>query len=88
MLFQLPPSFGADWTLLKKFLQLRPRAFRFALEFRHPSWHVEPTYALLRHYEAALCLAETEKEGLVDVYAYCKHEEAGRAPAYARRLLC
>jgi len=23
----------------------------------------------------------------VDVYAYFKHEEAGKAPAYARRLL-
>jgi uncharacterized protein YecE (DUF72 family) len=23
----------------------------------------------------------------VDVYAYCKHEDAGKAPAYARRLL-
>ncbi|MFQ5723168.1 MAG: DUF72 domain-containing protein [Terriglobia bacterium] len=124
VLFQLPPSFRADWPVLEEFLQLRPRAFRFALEFRHPSWYGEKTYTLLRHYEAALCLAETEKEGPldvltagftyvrlrrpgyteeelegwrkrfqswlqqgVDVYAYCKHEEAGRAPTYARRLL-
>jgi len=23
----------------------------------------------------------------VDVYAYCKHEDAGKAPAYARQIL-
>jgi len=37
ILFQLPPTFRADAALLEDFLQLRPRAFRFALEVRHPS---------------------------------------------------
>jgi uncharacterized protein YecE (DUF72 family) len=124
VLVQLPPSFRADLTVLEDFLKLRPRAFRFALEIRHPSWYTDETYTLLRRYETALCLAETDKESPpdlltadftyvrlrreaytpkqlaawkrqfdawvsqgVDVYAFFKHEEAGKAPAYARRLL-
>jgi len=124
ILVQLPPTFRADLGVLEEFLKLRPRAFRFALEVRHPSWYTEETYALLRQYETALCLAETDKDTPPDVltagfvyvrlrreeytpkqlaawkqrfdawrgqgiavYAYCKHEEAGKGPAYARRLL-
>lgn len=124
VLIQLPPSFPADLKVLEEFLKLRPPAFRFALEVRHPSWHTEEIYALLRDYETALCLAETDKESPaptltadftyvrlrretyapeqlaawkhrfdswigqgLDVYAYIKHEDAGKAPAYARRLL-
>jgi uncharacterized protein YecE (DUF72 family) len=124
ILFQLPPSFRADLTLLEEFLALRPTAFRFAVEFRHPTWHTEETYGLLRKHGAALCLAETDKEKApealtadftylrlrresytprelaawqercdgwlrrgIDVYAYFKHEEAGKAPRYAERLL-
>jgi len=124
ILVQLPPTFRADRNVLEEFLKLRPRAFRFALEVRHPSWHIEETYALLRQYETALCLAETDKESPpevltadftyvrlrreaytpkqlsawrerfdgwlrqgIEVYVYCKHEDAGKAPAYARRLL-
>jgi len=124
VLFQLPPSLPADLKALEEFLRLRPRAFRFALEVRHPSWHTEETYALLRQQGTALCLAETETESPpetltadfvyarlrrtdytpkqlaawkkrfdawldqgISVYAYFKHEDAGKAPAYARGLL-
>lgn len=124
ILVQLPPYFRADLAALEEFLKLRPRAFRFALEVRHASWLNEQTYALLRQYETALCLAETEKEpapeavtanfvylrlrreeytaqqlaawreGIagwcaqgIAVYAYLKHEEAGKGPAYAKQLL-
>ncbi len=124
ILVQLPPTFCADLSLLEEFLKLRPRAFRFALEVRHSSWHNEQTYALLRQQQTALCLAETDKESApevltadftyvrlrretyadkqlaawkqrfiawlgqgVEVYVYLKHEDAGKAPAYARRLI-
>ncbi len=124
ILVQLPPTFRADRNVLEEFLKLRPRAFRFALEVRHTSWHSEETYSLLHQYQTALCLAETDKESPpevltadftyvrlrreaytpkqlaawrekfdawlrqgVDVYVYCKHEDAGKAPAYARCLL-
>src|SRR3990172_1867157 len=47
ILFQLPPTFRADAALLEDFLQLRPRAFPFALEVRHPSLHTDHTSSLL-----------------------------------------
>lgn len=124
ILVQLPPNFKFDQPLLEDFLALRPPAFLFAFEVRHPSWYTEETYAVLRKHGTALCLAETEKETPlevltadftyvrlrrekytakqleawkerfeewlgkgVDVYAYCKHEDAGKAPAYARQIL-
>jgi len=124
VLIQLPPTFRADLKTLVEFLKLRPVAFRFAVEFRHPSWHTPETYTVLREHQTALCLAETDKQEApgeltadftylrlrretytesqlaawkrrldamirrgIDVYAYLKHEEAGKAPAYARRLL-
>jgi uncharacterized protein YecE (DUF72 family) len=124
ILVQLPPTFKFDRPLLEDFLALRPPAFLFAFEVRHPSWYTEETYDVLRKHDTALCLSETEKQtppdiitaGFafarlrlenytpkqlkdwkkrfddwmakgVDVYAYCKHEDEGKAPAYANQLL-
>ena len=124
VLVQLPPNFKFDAALLEEFLSLRPPAFAFAFEVRHPSWYTEETYGLLRRHHTALCLAETDEQTPpdvlttdftyvrlrrenytpkqlevwrkrfdawlaqgVDVYVYCKHEDEGRAPAYARTLL-
>jgi len=41
ILIQLPPSFAPKdgKTALLKFLEQLPRDFRFAIEFRHASWH-------------------------------------------------
>jgi len=124
ILVQLPPTFKFDQPLLEEFLALRPPAFLFAFEVRHPSWYTEETYAVLRRHNTALCLSETDKQTPpdvitapftyarlrlenytpkqlkawrkrfdvwlaqgVDVYVYCKHEDAGKAPAYARQIL-
>src|SRR6266481_2249938 len=124
VLVQLRPTFTLDGPLLEDFVALRPPAFLFAFEVRHPSWYTDETYAVLRRFNTALCLSETEKQTPpdvltadftyarlrledytakqltawrkrfdawlgqgVDVYAYCKHEDAGKAPAYARQLL-
>jgi uncharacterized protein YecE (DUF72 family) len=124
ILVQLPPTFKFDRPLLEDFLALRPPAFRFAFEVRHPSWYTDETYAVLREHRTALCLSETEKQTPpdvltanftyarlrlenytakqlaawkkrfdawlaqgVDVYVYCKHEDSGKAPDYARQLL-
>jgi len=45
ILVQLPPTFRADLNGLEEFLKLRPRAFRFALEVRHSSWHSDAANA-------------------------------------------
>jgi uncharacterized protein YecE (DUF72 family) len=124
ILVQLPPTAKFDRPLLEEFLALRPSAFSFAFEVRHPSWYTEETYDVLRRHQTALCLAETDKQTPpevltanftyvrlrreeysseqldswkkrfqgwlsqgIDVYVYCKHEDSGKAPAYARRLL-
>lgn len=60
ILVQLPPNFKFDTALLAEFLALRPAAFRFAFEVRHKSWYTEETYDLLRKFQTALCLAETD----------------------------
>src|SRR5260370_33950724 len=62
ILVQLPPTFKFDRPLLEDFLSLRPPAFHFAFEVRHPSWYTEETYTVLRQHETALCLSETEKQ--------------------------
>ncbi len=124
ILVQLPPTFKFDRPLLEDFLALRPPAFLFAFEVRHPSWYTDETYTVLRQHETALCLSETEKQTPpdvitasftyarlrledytpkqlkawrqridawldqgIDVYVYLKHEDAGKAPAYAGQLL-
>lgn len=61
VLFQLPPNFKADRERLGAALDLLPRAFRAAFEFRHESWFAEETYQILRAHNAALCIAETDE---------------------------
>jgi uncharacterized protein YecE (DUF72 family) len=60
VLFQLPPSFKKDAELLRAFLSQLPRAMRPAFEFRHDSWFDESIFGILRHANAALCVAENE----------------------------
>jgi uncharacterized protein YecE (DUF72 family) len=64
LLFQLPPNFKADTNLLSSFLAtsaLRTKgAPPIAFEFRHESWFRDETYAILRQYNAALCVAESD----------------------------
>jgi uncharacterized protein YecE (DUF72 family) len=124
VLVQLPPNFKFDKPLLEEFLALRPTAFLFAFEVRHASWYTEETYGVLRKFNTALCLAESDKQTPpdvltadftyvrlrledytpeqlkawrkrfdgwlaqgVDVYVYCKHEDEGKAPEYAKQIL-
>jgi uncharacterized protein YecE (DUF72 family) len=67
ILVQLPPTFKFDGPLLEDFLALRPPAFLFAFEVRHPSWYTDETYAVLRQHNTALCLSETDKQTPPDV---------------------
>jgi uncharacterized protein YecE (DUF72 family) len=58
-LFQLPPSFRKEVSVLRDFLALLGPA-RAAFEFRHDSWHDDEVRETLRSHGAALCLADTE----------------------------
>ncbi len=61
VLFQLPPNFVKDATLLGEFLGTVPAKIRVAMEFRHSSWFDDEVYALLRENSAALCIAESSE---------------------------
>jgi uncharacterized protein YecE (DUF72 family) len=62
LLFQLPPTFQRDVPRLQSFLDGVSPALRVAFEFRHPSWFDDATYAALKSRNAALCIAEADKE--------------------------
>jgi uncharacterized protein YecE (DUF72 family) len=55
LLVQLPPHFGRDLDRLDRFLTMCP-AQRVAVEFRHPTWDVEETFAVLARHGAAYCV--------------------------------
>jgi uncharacterized protein YecE (DUF72 family) len=68
VLFQLPPNLAIDVPRLAAFLELLPASGRFAIEFRHPSWFIDDVYGLLRAHNVALCLAQSEKLEVPEVF--------------------
>ena len=59
-LFQLPPNLKKDLPRLEAFLQVLPRRWQAAVEFRHPTWFDDAVYQALRDHDCALCVAEQE----------------------------
>ncbi len=68
VLIQLPPSFKVDGRPnLETFLRDLPPGARYAVEFRHSSWHTPATADLLRRY--SVCWVATDYEDLpVEIY--------------------
>jgi uncharacterized protein YecE (DUF72 family) len=60
ILFQCPPNLKYEGALIESFLSRLPTGFRYAFEFRHPSW-VEAR-ELLASRGVAWCVADTERE--------------------------
>jgi uncharacterized protein YecE (DUF72 family) len=58
ILFQLPPAFACDEPRLAAFLAGLPAGLRYAMEFRHDSWHRESVYRLLRRHRTACCISD------------------------------
>jgi uncharacterized protein YecE (DUF72 family) len=68
ILYQLPGNFHRDLERLEGLLAILPRTLgeiggrpaelrlQHAVEFRHPSWYVGETFAMLERYGAALCV--------------------------------
>ena len=56
ILFQFPPSWHRDMERLSAFLPLLSKEFKYAFEFRHPSWFDQQLYDLLKKYKAAFCI--------------------------------
>jgi uncharacterized protein YecE (DUF72 family) len=53
LLVQLHPAHERDDARLDHFLSLLPWWIRVAVEFRHPSWHVDEVFGLLERHGAA-----------------------------------
>ncbi len=60
ILFQCPPTLQFDRRLIESFLAFLPPTFRYAMEFRHPSW--EEGRTILAEQGAAWCVAETDEK--------------------------
>jgi uncharacterized protein YecE (DUF72 family) len=56
ILFQLPPNWHFDRERLVSFLEVLPRGYRYALEFRDGSWLNARAYEALAQREAAFCI--------------------------------
>jgi uncharacterized protein YecE (DUF72 family) len=85
LLFQLAPTFRRDTDRLRAFLDVLPSDLRVAFEFRHESWLVDETYALLAGRNAALCIADNGEAVTPLVatarYGYFRLRDEGYAPA-------
>lgn len=62
ILFQLPPKWSLNIERLTAFLGALPKKYRYAFEFRDPSWLCEPVYELLREHNCALCIYEIDRQ--------------------------
>lgn len=58
ILIQLPPGFGYDLELLRRFLEGLDYSYRYAVEFREPSWLNESTYKTLERYGVAYTIVD------------------------------
>ena len=58
ILFQLPPRWRFNEERLGAFLEALPRDYRYALEFRDPTWLNQEACRLLEKHGAAFCIYE------------------------------
>jgi uncharacterized protein YecE (DUF72 family) len=90
VLFQLPPNFKADVTVLSDFLALLPSGTQYAFEFRHESWFSDATFRALQKRKVALCVAETESittpEERTAKFIYFRFRRPNYKPAERRKL--
>lgn len=98
ILFQLAPKFVCDVAVLEDYLNLLPKDFRYAFEFRHDSWLQDGVYEALRKHNVCLCLAESDEfevpEVLTADFVYYRlrkpeytPEDLGAIAARAKQLL-
>lgn len=67
VLFQLPPSFSVrNFRQVENFFDRLPlkTGMDFAVEFRHPSWHTEGPWEMLKHYNVAAVAADSPDPAL------------------------
>ncbi len=92
VLFQLPPNFRADTSLLADFLSVLPSPMRAAFEFRDDSWNREEVYELLDRAGAAWVMADRPGWAVPTIvtggWSYIRFHQGRRFhPKYARSKL-
>ena len=60
ILFQLPPRWRVNVERLAAFLHALPADFRYAMEFRDPSWFDPRVYELLAQHGVACCIYDLD----------------------------
>ncbi len=84
LLFQLPPYFRKDLTVLDEFLRLLKPEIPSAFEFRHASWMDAEVFDRLRAANVALCVADSEKfttpVEITAGYGYFRLRDEGYTP--------
>jgi uncharacterized protein YecE (DUF72 family) len=90
VLFQLPPFFAANPTVLEFFLRAWPKDIRCTFEFRHKSWFGQPTYDVLAKHNAALCIAQADKLDTPEVitadFVYYRLRHTDYSPKALRQI--
>ena len=89
VLIQLPPKFDYRPKQMEDFFKLLPTHVRFAVEFRHPSWMRDDTFALLEKYKVAYTVVDEpllppEIHVTSDI-AYFRWHGHGKGPWYDYR---
>ncbi|HEY7354160.1 MAG TPA: DUF72 domain-containing protein [Terriglobales bacterium] len=91
VLFQLPPNMKADPPLLENFIETIPRGVQVAFEFRHESWFADEIFTLLKKFNRALCIAETEERVTPDVvtadFCYYRYRKPEYTPDERRAMV-
>ncbi|HJU04145.1 MAG TPA: DUF72 domain-containing protein [Nitrospiraceae bacterium] len=61
VLLQLPPNLRRDDERLENFVKQLPQSVRWAMEFRHESWHAHEVESILRNHGVAWAAVETDE---------------------------
>ena len=61
ILFQLPPNWNLNRQRLRAFLEVLPTDFKYAFEFRDPSWFHHEVYDALGEHEASFCIYDFDR---------------------------
>jgi uncharacterized protein YecE (DUF72 family) len=90
ILVQLPPRWGVNLERLAGFLDAAPRDYRWAFEFRDPSWLVGEVYAILRARRAGLCIHDLipqHPRELTADFIYLRFHGSRYSGCYSRQAL-
>jgi uncharacterized protein YecE (DUF72 family) len=61
ILFQLPPRWRCNVDRLSLFLKAVPAGYRYAFEFRDPTWFDDQVYEILTEHGAAFCIYDFDR---------------------------